>query len=50
MAEPFLKIMIDDTKPNLKRLREKDKAKFLEVVKTFMAIAEEAADDKVPIP
>lgn len=50
MKDTSLKIMIDDTKPNLKRLRGKDKAKFLEVVKTFMEIAEEAADDSVPIP
>jgi hypothetical protein len=50
MSDKPLTIMIDDTRPNLKRLRAKDKAKFLEVVKTFMAIAEEAADDSVPIP
>ena len=50
MSDKPLTIMIDDTRPNLKALRAKDKDKFLYIVKTFMELAEEAADSNVPIP
>lgn len=50
MEDSTLKIMIDDTKPNLKKLRAENREKFLYIVKTFMELAEEAADTNVPIP
>ncbi len=50
MEDSKLTIQIDDTKPNLKRLRGENKEAFMNVIKTFIGLAEEAADLKAPIP
>lgn len=50
MEDSKLTIQIDDSKPNLKRLRGENKEAFLNIIKTFIGLAEEAADMDAPIP
>lgn len=50
MKDSKLTITVDDTKPNLKRLRAENKDAFNNVVRTFIGLAEEAANLDNPVP